>query len=190
MLFFYVTLIDNDTDRDIFEQIYNDYKKRMLFVANKVLHDQYESEDAVHNALIGIAKNISTITNLEPEKVGAYVLTAAYNAALNLSNRKAKINIDSFSETLTDISDGDFFEKLHIRERYDEVIAAIKLLKPIYRDVLYMHYVLDQSAKKIGRLLNRKTATVEKQITRGKQILLNTLESSESKRSDRNDYKR
>lgn len=184
-MLFYLTLIDNDIDKNIFEQIYNDYKKRMLFVANRVLHDQYEAEDAVHNALIGIAKNIDTIKNLEPDKAGAYILTAAYNAALNLEKTRINANKYDVGGVLNKLSDDDFFERLQTRERYDEVITAIDSLKPIFRDVLYLHYVLDLSPKKIGILLKRKPRTVEKQIERGKQILLKKLEiASSDRRSD------
>lgn len=184
-MLFYFNFIDNDVDKNIFEQIYNDYKKRMLFVANRVLHDQYEAEDAVHNALIGIAKNIDTIKKLEPDKVGSYILTAAYNAALNLAKTKFNENKYYVGNVLNKLSDDDFIERLQIRERYDEVITAINSLKPIFRDVLYLHYVLDLSPKKIGDLLKRKPRTVEKQIERGKQILFTKLEiSSSGRRSD------
>lgn len=185
-MLFYLSLIDNDIDKNIFEQIYNDYKKRMLFVANRVLHDQYEAEDAVHNALIGIAKNIDTIKKLESDKVGSYILTAAYNAALNLA--KAKFNENKYysGNVLNKLSDDDFFEKLQIRERYDEVITVIDSLKPIFRDVLYLHYVLDLSPKKIGDLLKRKPRTVEKQIERGKQMLLAKLDKTSSDRRNGN----
>lgn len=187
-MLFYLTLIDNETDRDLFEQIYNDYKKRMLFVANRVLHDQYEAEDAVHNALIGIAKNINTVKKLEPDKVASYILTAAYKSALNSAKHTVKEEIYSLSDDFNQISDDNFFERLRIRERYDEVIEGIKSLKPIYREVLYLHYVSDLSAKKIGHLLNRKVRTVEKQIERGKQLLLIKLENTSSERNEDNDF--
>ena len=47
MLSFYSTLTDSDSEKSKFEIIYNLYKKRMWYVANEILNDPLEAEDAV-----------------------------------------------------------------------------------------------------------------------------------------------
>ena len=86
----YMDLIDDAQSLVEFEEIYHTYRKRMFFVANTVLQDAHEAEDAVQDAFIGIARNMSTVRKIrEAEDLGNYVLRAAKNAALNRS-RTAK----------------------------------------------------------------------------------------------------
>ena len=83
MLMFYMALIDDKEDQCRFERIYYSYRKQMVLVADRVLHNQSDAEDAVQDALVRIARNIANVPR--DEKVErAYVLTAAKNAALNM----------------------------------------------------------------------------------------------------------
>lgn len=96
MLMFYMAMIDDEVDQLRFERIYYSYRKQMLLVADRVLHNMSEAEDAVQDALLRIARNIANVP--KDEKVErAYVLTAAKNAALNLlpkqQQRQGMLNI-------------------------------------------------------------------------------------------------
>ena len=65
MLLFYTLLIEEDDDKAKFEKIYTLYRKKMWYTANSVLSDSYLAEDAVHNAFIGIAKNMKRIEEID-----------------------------------------------------------------------------------------------------------------------------
>lgn len=58
MLAFYMMLIDDEQNKSKFEKLYYEYRDRMMYVALSVLHNNEDAEDAVHNAFIGIAKNM------------------------------------------------------------------------------------------------------------------------------------
>lgn len=179
MLALYLSLIDNDEEKNKFEQIYFTYQKRMLYVANSLLHDQYESEDAVQNAFIGIARNIQKIDEVNSKRTFSYVTMAAYNSAYNLLLKTKKsreyINIDD----LNTLADNSFLDNIINRDDYDTIIQAIKNMDKIYRDVLLLHYVKGLTAKQIAEILDRKSGTVTQQIVRGKKILLDILEKGE-----------
>ena len=71
----YMDLIDDAESLIEFEEIYHTYRKRMFYVANTVLQDAHEAEDAVQDAFIGIARNKSTVRKIrEAEDLGNYVL--------------------------------------------------------------------------------------------------------------------
>ena len=55
MLLFYTAMIDDKPDQLRFERVYHSYRRQMLVVAERVLHDREEAEDAVQNALLGLA---------------------------------------------------------------------------------------------------------------------------------------
>ena len=50
----YLQMIESEEDKSKFEAIYNKYRYLMFSVANRVLNNQYDAEDAVHQAFISI----------------------------------------------------------------------------------------------------------------------------------------
>ena len=75
MLMIYLSIIETAEDRSLFEQIYYNYRKQMFFVANGILNDNFLAEDAVHEAFLGIAKQITLLQDMPESKMKAYVLT-------------------------------------------------------------------------------------------------------------------
>lgn len=71
MLLLYTAMIDDECDRLRFEDIYYNYRKQMLYVAQGVLHDAHEAEDAVQVALLGIARQIRSVPAEEPKIIRA-----------------------------------------------------------------------------------------------------------------------
>ncbi len=172
MLLLYTAMIDDECDRLRFEDIYYNYRKQMLYVAQGVLHDSHEAEDAVQVALLGIARQIRSVPAGEPKIIRAYVMTAARNAALNmLPKKKQRDELLDISE-LKIAGEDDLFEQVAASQDYDCLLRAIRGIPPIYRDVLMLKYVQELTMKQIGTLLGRKPATVHQQITRGKRLLI------------------
>ncbi|MBE6776160.1 MAG: sigma-70 family RNA polymerase sigma factor [Ruminococcaceae bacterium] len=174
MLLFYTLLIEEDNDKAKFEKIYALYKKKMWYTANSVLSDSYLAEDAVHNAFIGIAKNIKKIDAADSPKTLSYVITAAKNAALDIL-RKNKGLTEADIDELYDVSDKEsssFYQNL---EAEDFVVKILAAMPETYRDVLYLLVVEQMSEKEIAELLGRKPGTIHQQVRRGRAILKEEL---------------
>ena len=69
-------------------------------------------------------------------------------------------------------SDDDFFEKLCIEERYQEVVCALKALPAIYSTALYLRFFEEKSVTEIADELNIPEKTVYTRIKRGREMLL------------------
>lgn len=174
MLAFYTVLIDENDDRLKFEQIYTLYKKKMWYTANAVLSDGYLAEDAVHNAFVGIAKNMKRIDDVNSPKTLSYVITAAKNAAIDLlrKNRSlTEVNIDELYD-ISDNNSSSFYESFEIENTVQEILLQ---MPSIYRDVLYLLLVEEMTEKEIASFLGRKPGTVHQQVRRGRKILQNEL---------------
>ena len=61
MLLYYLSLIETEEERQLFARLYELHKKQMHFVANQVLRNDTMSEDAVHNAFEGVARNMKSL---------------------------------------------------------------------------------------------------------------------------------
>lgn len=162
----------SDDKKSAFEEIYRQYKKRMLYAANAILHDPYESEDAVHKALVGIAKNIDKIKDMDERETFSYVMRAAQNAALSLRKRHREVRD---AEELPEMTEAEFFRRLDIRETYEQVVQIIATMDPLYRTVLIYYYVEERNTTEIAKLLNCKTETVKKRLSRGRNLLIDLL---------------
>lgn len=174
MLLFFTLLIEEDEDKIRFEKIYTKYKKKMWYAANSVLSDSYLAEDAVHNAFIGIAKNIKRISDPESPKTLSYVITASKNAAIDLLRKRKGLNEVNIDE-LYDISDKESSSFYNAIEIEDFLVKTLSKMPVIYRDVLYLLIVEQMTEKEIAVLLNRKTGTVHQQVRRGRAILKEEL---------------
>lgn len=171
MLLFYAAMIDEKPDQLRFERIYNSYRRQMLVVADRVLHDLDEAEDAVQNALMGIARNIQSVP--KDERVErAYVLTAAKNAALTLLPKKQQWDAMADISELNVAADDDLFRQVVSCQDYDLLLRAMRKMEPPYREVLLLVYVQEQSLKAAADILCRKEETVRKQLLRGKRLLI------------------
>ena len=175
MILLYLTLIDDEGNQDFFEKIYIEYRVKMLYAAKRVLGNHQDSEDAVHETFIKIAKNIKSLQNLSSSEIFSYVIKATKNTAINMLQSKAKsdklLNIDDFQ----DIEDTSILEEFCVFENYEAVKRSIEKLTEAYRDVFYLYYVYELTLDEIARKLDRKPSTVRKQITRGREIFIRSL---------------
>ena len=66
MLIFYMSMIENNDQRQRFAQIYNDYEKQMFYLARTLLDCDADAEDAVHEVFLRIAsKQIDTVCGID-----------------------------------------------------------------------------------------------------------------------------
>lgn len=181
MLVFYLSLIDNENDRNLFERIYYSYRKQMFTVALSVLGNEEDAEDLVHDVFCNIAeKYIPILQNIKNEQdTKNYLLKATKNSALNKKRDKKYAvsfdEIESFIGTEKDLSDNNFLDMICNSLSYQEIISVIKSLDKKYEEVLYLHFVVEMTIPEIADCLNRNQNTVKKQLTRGKNLLLEKL---------------
>ena len=95
MLMMYLALIDNNEDVLVFENIYHTYRQQMIYVAESILGNFDDAEDAVQIALFGIAKSFKCVPITDDARLRAYVLTAAKNAAC-AADRAVKLDVSQF----------------------------------------------------------------------------------------------
>lgn len=66
MLALYMSFIDDESQRRLFEEIYLNYRKQMLLVARSVLGSDTDAEDVVHDVFLKIAKkHMSRISKIQ-----------------------------------------------------------------------------------------------------------------------------
>lgn len=180
MLAFYLSLIDNDNDRKLFERIYYAHRKQMLTLAFAILENEDDAEDLVHDVFCNIAeKYMQSLQNIKNEQdMKNYLLKATKNSALNKKrDTKPHISLHESEYMLNkdDMNDNEFLDMICNNISYQEVLSAIKSLDKKYEDVLYLHFVIGMTIPEVAEHLDRNKQTVKKQLLRGKILLLEKL---------------
>ncbi|WP_313162583.1 RNA polymerase sigma factor [Sedimentibacter sp.] len=173
----YLNLLDTEEEKSKFEQIYNNYKLTMFYVAKSILKDDYLSEDAVHDAFINIAKSLDNISDVISARTKGYVVIIVRNISFNiLKKQKPIVEIEDFEENVSyDISlEDEILSKLS----FDFIIEEIMNLPLIYKDVLYLSYVEELSTQEISKLINISNEAVKKRLQRGRRKLVENIKEA------------
>lgn len=176
----YMALIDDQQYCDRFEELYLQYRHKMLFVAYTILDDTFDAEDAVHEAFMAIARNMSSLDKMDQPAVVAYLIKAARSRAINMVNKKKRHDVVFLSDTEEEeLSDQEFWQRLETHENYEILVQAILDLDPIYRDVLSMYFLHGCTMREIAKALGRKEPTIKQQVVRGRKLLLRNIQREE-----------
>lgn len=162
MLALYMSFIDDESQRRLFEEIYLNYRKQMLLVARSVLGSDTDAEDVVHDVFLKIAKkHMSRISKIKNSiDLRNYLLKATKHTALDHLRKRRH-------------------EKAIIE--YERIVEAIASLDEIYREALYYHFVLEMSVPEVAKLLDCKVSTVKQRLVSGKKLLHKQLFGGEQK---------
>lgn len=151
--------------------IYEKYKNTMYAVALKILKNPQDAEDAVHNAILPIMRNLDAIKDVDSKDCMYYVTMAIRNISLNMirDNHIQTIPLSEIEYKFE--NDENIAESVAMDESCKIIYKTIQGMAIEYRDVLILNLYYELSTSQISDFLNRKHGTVKSQLTRGKKLL-------------------
>ena len=168
MLICYLQMLDTPEEKVRFEQIYLKYSSLMYHVADGILHNRQDAEDAVHNAFLRIIKHFKKLQNIPAQDLAPLVTVIARNEAVSLQRkRKGETPLedwDGLAETLESVTD------------YHALVDSFTRLPRTYRTALEMKLLLGYSDGEIAARLGLSKTAVSTRISRGRQLLRDIVE--------------
>jgi len=168
MLVYYLQMLDTPEEKVRFEQIYTKYRGLMYHVAEDILHDSQEAEDAVHNAFLRIIKKFSKFQNNPLKDIAPMVTVIAKNEAISLLRKKKNTipleDWDGFAETVEDSTN------------YQDLVGSFRHLPQTYRVVMEMKLLMGCSDGEIASKLGLSKTAVSTRLSRGRQLLRDIVE--------------
>ena len=168
MLVYYLQMLDTPEEKIRFEQIYLKYRGLMCHVAEGILHDHQEAEDAVHNAFLKIIKKFSKFQNTPAQDLAPQIVAIARNEAISLLRKRKDVapleDWEGFAETAEEVSD------------YHSLVDSFTLLPQTYRAAMEMKLLLGYSDGEIAAKLGLSKKAVSVRISRGRQLLQSIVE--------------
>lgn len=177
MLSFYLMMLDDESDKKRFEEIYCKYKAYMSKIALSMSGDEISAMDSVHNAFISIAKVIDKLpADMDAEHERRYVRKVIINAVANERRRKRA------EKKFLDANYGYICEEKDPEDddRLEELVRFISDMSPIYRDVLTLHYLNGMKTAEIAEAFDLPFTTVHSRLTRGTALLKKKVEETYS----------
>lgn len=175
MITVFIAALETEYERSLFEQWYLRYRQTMYAVAYGVLHNREDAEDAVHQTFINLAEKYEKAALVPESEMKAFIIVITRNTAINLYRRNKRE-----AEQLTTLEDDsepvetDFFEQID----YEMLVQTIAALPKKYKDVLFLRFVQELSAKEVAELTGIPAETVRKRTERAKKLLKLSLERS------------
>ena len=167
MLVYYLQSIESGEDKSKFERIYYRYRKLMFHVAMKILHNDADAEDAVHQAFVSVIENLNKAGVPESPETRCYVVTIAERKAIDILRSKEKVVSLDYDETARGIEIPP--------PDTSELADAMARLPARYREILLLRYRNGYSNAELGKMLNIKAGSVQRLLWRAKEALRNNL---------------
>ena len=170
-LIIYLALIEDESEKHKFEQLYLQYKNLMFYTAKELLQDNHLAEDAVSTAFMQVAKNMHMIGDVHDSKTKWLLLTIVERTAINMHHKR---NRDERNiRVLHDVLERNKYH--HVHDTEDNLTEAILKLPSDYQQVLLLKYGKGYKSKEIAAMLGYTVSKVDQLLSRGRKKLRKLL---------------
>ena len=135
----------------------------MLRLAFRVLGDERDAEDAVHDAFESVARNLDHLRAPEDPKTRGYIMVVTERKAIDLLRARRRLETDELDEDTSSIEFPD--------AGGNGLAWCMTKLPPRYREILLLRFVYGYSMRETAELMDIPFTTVGKLSQRAKERL-------------------
>ena len=159
------------------EEIFHTYGNLMFHVANKILNNDHDAEDAVQQALFTIYQNLENFSEIKCPKSRSFIVTIVERKAIDLYRTKQRNAVIPFEEEFIHVPAASVMSA--VAERTD-LAKTMAMLPTRYRELLFLKYDNGYSEREIAIMYSMTEANVKKTIQRAKKKLESILKGQEA----------
>ena len=149
----------------------------MFYVANQILHNDHDAEDAVQQALLVIDQNLEKFSEIKCPQSRSFIVTIVERKAIDLYRAKQRNAVVPFEEEFINVPAPSVVNA--VSERTD-FAKAMAMLPTRYRELLFLKYDNGYSEREIAVMCSMTEANVKKTIQRAKKKLESILKGQEA----------
>jgi RNA polymerase sigma factor (sigma-70 family) len=166
-----MTLVD-------FNRLYNQYSKRLYFIAFSITRDRFLAEDVVQETFTKAYKKMGSVEDFN--KIGSWLSSVAARTAIDFlraEKRRKWITAEpSFIENIQDEIHTE--DKVIFQILKEDINHSLKKLSNEYQMVLILKIQHGLKENEIARLLRLKSCTVKTRIYRARKKLKQVFTAS------------
>ena len=164
----FLEMLETENENNVFRKLYEENRQMLFHIANQILRNEADAEDAVHTGFLKMAECFEKYSSQSYENLVSICCAIVRNAATDIARERNKIktfdeSIISWENSVADTS-VDILGELIKKSEQRLVLQALMKLSAEEREYLYLQYVMNIKPKDIGELLNKEPAFVRKKI--------------------------
>lgn len=164
----YLQMLETTEQKVRFEDLYYTYKNLMFYVANQILRNEHDAEDAVQQAFFAIAKNFEKISEIKCPQTRSFIVTIVERKAIDIYRAKNRGGVVAFDEEFINVPHTAEADSIAARA---DLANAMAMLPARYRELLLLKYDSGYSEQEIAEMCAMTKANVKKTIHRAKKKL-------------------
>lgn len=167
MIGLFLNLLDTQTEKDKFTELYNTYKDLLYWIALKRTNNIEDAEECVQETFFYVAKHFEKIGDVKSKRTKCYLSTIVTGFAIDIHNISNKISIVSTEEDndLTDLEYFENFEKIELLSVFDKVLDEESKV------FLYLKYIYGYKSSEIAQIYKVNDSYIRKKIQYAKEKL-------------------
>ncbi len=169
----FLMVIEDEITRNKLEDIYRLHRKKLWYIANDILHDEYEAEDAVQEALIKVSEYIDKNFDVNCNKTVGLVVIIVRRISINIYNQRKRRKTEDFGHFENMVDDDVWNPEVYVL-RLDEmewIADKLASMKKEYADILTLKYFYEYSNKDIADILSTSEGNVRIRLMRARNAL-------------------
>lgn len=171
----FLETLETSEDKLKFEELYKKYRNSMYAVAWKILHNERDAEDIVHDSFRAIIENFEKINDVSCHKTWNYIVTIVKNKSFTLYNSKKNHGTAAYEDWMNEEIEFHIEETIEEKEIANILAELIRQLPYPYKEVLYLQYYNKLSGEEIAKWIDKSPENVRKISQRAKAMLKNEL---------------
>ena len=178
MLSLYLSLLDNDDDKNKLEYLYRKYYALMLAAAYSRIKNRETAEDIVHDSILRIIKHLDKIDIQNEYKTKSFLCTVVIHLSIDRIRHDTAFqeeNIDDMEYTL-ESQEPLPLDYIISEDGYRQLIGYISSLSDTYKTVCQLKYINGLKESQIAEILDLSPKTVNIRIFRARQQLITMIQ--------------
>ena len=173
----FTQMLETSDQRLKIEEIFHTYGNLMFHVANKILNNDHDAEDAVQQALFTIYQNLEKFSEIRCPQSRSFIVTIVERKAIDLYRTKRRNAAIPFEEEFINVPAPSVVNAVAKRT---DLAKAMAMLPTRYRELLFLKYDNGYSEREIAVMYSMTEANVKKTIQRAKKKLESILKGQEA----------
>ena len=169
MLALYMSLLEDERDKDRFRRLYDKHYNKMMQVAKRYFPGDQAAEDAVHESFLKIIENFSKISEISCEELEPYIVTIVKNASIDMLRRQKRLVLTE------DWAPYERPAETSPEDGYGRLVALIRAMPETYRAALELRFIHEMEHREIARVLGISETAAMNRVSRGRKLLIEKL---------------
>ena len=175
----YLSILENEEDKQSFQQIYEENHLKMYHVAFHILNHQMDAENVVHDAFLKLAEHFEKYRKLPQKEMTALCVHITKNKAIDIVRRVSHLSREEVENLVLVDEQRERQPQVYLEqtEEQKQIRSILEKLPEILKITLELKYYYEFNNREIAQTLGVTTKTVEMRLYRGKIKLRELLEN-------------